>query len=78
MDETKLTVRVSRELVENAKAFAAQNHTTLTELIESFLQRLPSQHPLENAPIVRRLSGSLSQNVNLQDYKDHLTTKYGR
>ena len=78
MDETKLTVRVSRDLVENAKAFAAQNHTTLTELIESFLQRLPAQHPLENAPIVSRLSGSMSQSVTIQDYKDHLETKYGQ
>jgi hypothetical protein len=78
MDETKLTVRVSRDLVENAKAFAAQNHTTLTELIESFLQRLPAQHPFENAPIVRRLSGSLSQNVTIQDYNDYLESKYGQ
>lgn len=78
MNETKLTVRVSRDLVENAKAFAAQNHTTLTQLIESFLERLPTQHPLENAPIVRRLSGSLPQNVTTQDYKDHLEQKYGQ
>jgi hypothetical protein len=78
MDETKLTVRISRDLVENAKRYAAQNHTTLTELIESFLQRLPAQHSLENAPIVRRLSGSLSQDVTMQDYKDHLESKYGQ
>lgn len=78
MNETKLTVRISRDLVENAKAFAAQNHTTLTGLIESFLQRLPTQHPLENAPIVRRLSGSLPQNVTIEDYKEHLESKYGR
>ena len=32
MDETKLTVRISRDLVENAKAYAAQNHTTLTAI----------------------------------------------
>ena len=78
MDDTKLTVRISRDLVENAKLYAAQNHTTLTELIKSFLQRLPAQHPLENAPIVRRISGSLPQNVTIQDYKDHLESKYGQ
>jgi hypothetical protein len=78
MDEKKLTVRIPRDLVENAKLYAAQNNTTLTELIKSFLQRLPAQHPLENAPIVRRLSGSLSQNVTIQDYKDHLDSKYGQ
>lgn len=78
MDETKLTVRISRDLVENAKRYALQNHTTLTQLIETFLQRLPAQHPFENAPIVRRLSGTLPQNITVQDYKDHLESKYGK
>jgi hypothetical protein len=78
MSETKLTVRVSRDLIENAKAFAAQNNTTLTQLIESYLQRLPTQRPFEDAPIVRRLSGSLPQTVNMQDYAEHLESKYGQ
>ena len=58
MGETKLTVRVPRELLENIKHYAAQNHTTLTELIEAYLRQIPAQYPLENAPIVRRLRGS--------------------
>jgi len=32
---------------------------------------------LENAPIVRRLSGTLSQDVSVEDYKQHLAEKYG-
>jgi hypothetical protein len=78
MEETKLTVRVSRDLLENVKRYAAQNNTTLTELIESYLSRIPAQHPLENAPIVRRLSGILPANVTIQDYKNHLDEKYGQ
>lgn len=79
MQETKLTVRVPRELLENIKRYAAQNHTTLTDLIEAYLRRIPVQpSSLENAPIVQRLSGSLSQDVSPQDYRDHLEEKYGR
>ncbi len=78
MNQTKLTVRVSRDLLENAKRFASHNNTTLTELIESYLQRIPIQRPLENAPIVQRLVGTLSPDVTIQDYRAHLDEKYGQ
>lgn len=76
MKDAKLTVRVSRELLDNVKVYAEKNNTTLTDLIESFLKNIPSQIPLENAPIVRRLSGSLPKNLSVQDYRDHLEEKY--
>ena len=78
MKDAKLTVRVSRDLLDNVKVYAEKNNTTLTDLIESFLKNIPSQFPLENAPIVRRLSGSLPQNLSVQDYSDHLEDKYGQ
>jgi len=78
MEETKLTVRVPRELLENVKHYAAQNLTTLTKLIEAYLRRIPVQHPLENAPIVRGLSGALSPEGTTQDYRKHLAEKYGQ
>ncbi len=78
MNETKLTIRISRDLIENAKHFAAENNTTLTNLIETYLRRIPARHPLDNAPIVGRLTGTLSQNVSVEDYKKHLDEKYGR
>jgi hypothetical protein len=78
VEEIKLTVRVPRDLLENIKRYAAQNNTTLTDLIEAYLRSIPAQEPLVNAPIVRRLSGSLSQVVSVQDYKKHLEEKYDR
>jgi hypothetical protein len=77
MEETKLTVRIPRNLVEKAKLYAAQNHTTLTDLIEAYLQNLPPQGLLEDAPIVRRLSGILSPEISIEDYHKHLEKKYG-
>jgi hypothetical protein len=78
MQNTKLTVRVPKDLLENVKRYAQQNNTTLTALIEAYLRRIPPQEPFDDAPIVRRLSGSLSQDVTIQDHKEHLVEKYGR
>ena len=78
MNEPKLTVRVPRDLLDNAKKYAAQHNTTLTDLIKAYLRRIPAQFPLEDAPIVRRLSGTLSPDLNVQDYKKHLEEKYGQ
>ena len=77
MEETKLTVRVPRDLLDNVKRYAAQNNTTLTELIRAYLRRIPAQSPLEDAPIVRGLTGTLSPDLTVQDYKSHLEEKYG-
>jgi hypothetical protein len=77
MEETKLTVRVPRILLEKAKRFAAQNNTTLTSLIGSYLQRIPNQSNLESAPIVQRLSGILPPELSIEDYHRHLEEKYG-
>jgi len=77
MQETKLTVRVPRDLLENMKRYAAQNNTTLTNLIEAYFRRIPSSQSLENAPIVRRLTGTLPADVTLKDYRQHLEEKYG-
>jgi hypothetical protein len=76
--QTKLTVRVPRDLLENVKRYAAENNTTLTDLIEAYLRRIPAQPPLEDAPIVRRLSGVLPENISIQDHRQHLEDKYGR
>lgn len=76
--DTKLTVRVPRHLLENAKRYAKAHQTTLTELISAYLQHIPSgSKVMDEAPIVRRLTGSLSPEVSVEDYKRHLEEKYG-
>lgn len=78
MEQTELTVRVPRDLLENLKRYAAENNTTLTDLIKAYLRRIPVQEPLNNAPIVRRLSGILPGNVSIDDYRKHLEDKPGQ
>ena len=77
MKQTKLTVRVPRDLLENVKRYAKENNTTITDLIEAYLRRIPAQESLNNAPIVRHLSGILPDNPSIQDYREHLDEKYG-
>lgn len=77
MRKTKLTVRVSQDLLENFRQYAQEKNTTMTSLVETYLRRIPPQELLAEAPIVRRVSGILSQQVSIEDYKEHLAEKYG-
>ena len=79
MQETKLTIRLPRILLENVKLYARQHNTTLTNLISEYLRRIPAQEELLNqAPTVKRLTGTLSAELTTEDYKTHLEEKYGR
>jgi len=79
MEKTKLTVRVPRKVLEGAKRYASEHDTTLTRLVSEFLRQLTAQaDPLTDAPIVQRLSGTLSQDVSVEDYREYLEQKYGR
>ena len=76
--DTKLIVRVPRHLLANAKRYARAHQTTLTELISTYLQHIPADSELlDHAPVVRRLTGLLSPDVSIDDYKKHLEEKYG-
>lgn len=78
MEKTKLTIRIPRELLEEAKRYAEENNTTLTKLVSEYLRRLAaSDDPLAGAPVVRRLSGILSEDASANDYRQHLERKYG-
>jgi hypothetical protein len=77
MERTKLTIRVPRDLLEGAKRYASEHNTTMTRLVSEYLRRLSTQeNTLVDAPIVQRLSGTLSQQASVDDYRQHLEEKY--
>ena len=79
MKDARLTIRVPRTLLEDAKQYAMENKTSLTRLVSEYLRRLAdARDPLADAPIVRRLSGALSPDVSVEDYKEYLVGKYAR
>ena len=42
IQETKWTIRVPRKLLENAKRYAREQNTTLTQLISGYLIQIPA------------------------------------
>jgi Family of unknown function (DUF6364) len=79
MNDARLTIRVPRNLLEEARGYARENQTTLTRLVSHYLRELAAaRDPLAAAPTVRRLSGSLSPAVSVDDYRQHLEEKYVR
>ena len=78
MSESKLTVRVPRETIARAKAYARQHGTTLTRLVTLYLEQVGEHKDwLADAPIVRRLMGSLPADVGVEDYRAYMEAKYG-
>jgi hypothetical protein len=78
MEQTKLTVRLPRELVEGAKRYAKDHDTTLTRLVSGYFRQLGTKGDLlQDAPIVRRLSGILPEEASVGDYYQYLEAKYG-
>ncbi len=78
MEKTKLTVRVPRDLLDDAKRYARENNTTLTRLVSEYLRRLGTRDILlADAPIVRRLTGILPLEASVEEYHEYLEGKYG-
>lgn len=76
MIKTKLTVRVEPDLLKKIKHYASKHNTTITELLNTWLTNIPDETSLGDAPIVKRLAGSVSQTISLEDYHNHLEEKY--
>jgi hypothetical protein len=78
MEQTKLTVRVPRRVLEDAKRYAADRQTTLTRLIIEYLQTMAGpDHALADAPVIRRLTGAVQAEFGQEDYRHYLEEKYG-
>jgi hypothetical protein len=78
VERTKLTIRIDRDLLEEAKRYAREHNATLTRLVSTYLRHLgDGEDRLSVAPVVRRLSGILPQGASADDYGEYLERKYG-
>jgi len=78
---SKLTLKMSSEIIEQAKALAVSQHTSLSRLVENYFRILTSSEkaPEEITPLVKELSGiiTLTADQDLKDeYAGYLTEKY--
>lgn len=79
--DTKLTLRLDKNVIERAKDYAKLNNTSLSKLFEAYLASITEQKTGEIAitPLVESLSGvvSLSEDFDYKkDYADYLNKKY--
>ncbi len=79
--DAKLTLVLDKTIIQRAKSYASTKKTSLSKLIEFYLDRITTEDKseIEISPLVKSLSGVISIPENL-DYKDeyanHLADKY--
>jgi len=79
--DTKLTLKLDKEIINQAKLYAESRKISLSKLIESYLQLLTNENSTKQriSPLVDSLSGVIDLTENYddkEDYTDHLTKKY--
>ena len=79
--DTKLTLKLKQRIIEQAKDYAKSHRTSLSKLIESYLQKITSDNSEKEqiTPLVKSLSGILNLPEDYdhkKEYSDFLTKKY--
>lgn len=77
---TKLTIKLDEEVIEQAKIYAKKQNISLSKLIEYYLAQITSKQKKETInPIVKELSGIIKLPKNLdakKAYRQHILNKY--
>ncbi len=79
--DTKLTIKLDNDVISRAKRYAQHRKTSLSKMIESFLDSVTKNEPddIEITPLVKSLSGVIKVPEDF-DYKrertDYLIKKY--
>lgn len=84
--DTKLTVRLNKNVIERAKVYARDHKISLSRMIESYLDAVtkqgstePGRQAIEITPLVESLSGVIELKANnnyKKEYTDYLIEKY--
>ena len=79
--ETKLTLRLKKKVIDQAKKYANDHETSLSKLIENYLSAITDEsRSIEKiSPLVQSLSGviQLSETEDPKiTYQEHLKEKY--
>lgn len=79
--DTKLTLRLDKSVIQQAKEYARTHQTSLSSLVEAYLTLLTRSAPTSQiiSPTVRQLTGVIDlKNADLdqENYREHLAKKY--
>lgn len=75
--DSKLTLKLNRQIIEDAKKYAAEHKRSLSRIIEAYLKTLTSQEmketdDIEISPFVKSLKSGVQVPADL-DYKAEFT-----
>ena len=81
--DTKLTLKLKGDVIERAKIYAKDKKTSLSSIVESYLNMLtePKFKDTDVTPLVKSISGVIAapKGDNFKKiYKSHLTKKYAK
>ncbi|MFP3091123.1 DUF6364 family protein [Treponema sp. TIM-1] len=76
--ETKLTLKLDQKVINSAKKYAENNNRSLSKLVEDYFKNLLSENTQEEEypPLVKKLSGIISENDLKKLSKDDDRVKY--
>jgi hypothetical protein len=76
--ETKLTLKLDQTVIKSAKKYAENNNRSLSKLVEDFFKNLSSENIWEEEypPLIKKLSGIISENDLKKLAKDDDRVKY--
>ena len=79
--DTKLTLKLEENIIEKAKNYSKERRTSLSKLVENYLQVITTETEQKEkiTPLVKSLSGIIKlpdDYDHKKDYSDYLTNKY--
>lgn len=78
--DSKLTLRLNADKIEQAKRYAAQRGSSVSQLVEDYFSRLyspPSAATIASTSLTAQLRGVIGESTaHLSAYKSHLDDKY--
>lgn len=77
---TKLTLNLNKEIIEEAKTYAKNHSVSLSKLIENYLNSITREKNRQSttvSPLVESLTGIIPSTTDeRKDYRDYLEKKY--
>jgi len=76
--QTKLTLRLDSELIEQAKEYAREQGKSLSQVVSDYFRVFTKNKKMKPiAPVTNSLIGVIkSDSIGIDDYKQHLEDKY--
>ncbi len=81
--ETKLTLRLNKNVIERAKNYARSHNISISKIVESYLDSITKQKEEKKkvsiTPLVESLSGVIDLPADFdykKEYRDYLEEKY--